>query len=203
MFKNKYANLTPIQIKKKKAMSMIKNSFALIAFGLVLIIAAFLSGLNSSPIKEEEFGVAVGEVEYYRELKRNKTQVHAIGIKDNNIEYVLPANLTKYLTNNFEEEIMNKKIYLSYDKNQNLENLDYNGRTNWLYINLIKTDDKIYVSYDNYVQTFNSNKKISTVIFIIGIATLSFSVGLVAFLIYRYNKIKDDEIKQESSINGE
>lgn len=165
--------------------------FVSISFIITLGIAILYLTLSSSKPLDKEILKEVDVQVEYRE--KSKDYIH-LGLKTYKTEYRVASYALAYLEDSFLEEINPGDIItILIDPKEQLKGMTANNRTAWAYTYGIKTNDKTYLSYDEYVEGFTKHNTLGKAL---GYVSLSISLIYLGFgiaSIYLYKKDSKEE----------
>ena len=184
-----------VKRNKKKIVSII---LPIISF---IVSFSFLIGLIfERDVKQEDLIEVNGTVEYIEYHKVDKTYNILIGIEGTSIEYRIGGvSLSGIDKNEMLKEIdKGENIYLSVDKKTKDANgiIDKN-KNQWTYVYEISTDDKTYLTFDEYLINERKDDYFGW-----GIVSLSVTIGLISIIYSLFIKrgIKEKLSKEYISV---
>ena len=162
-----------------------KNKFKvslliIIVFCIPALVVSLVVSMDAfdEPVAKNSLTAVSGELEYIRFTRYDAL----IGLKDDPIEYRINSADDGLFDLDFTKEVsVSDAVTVYIVENEEATEFFENGRKGWVYAYVVKTDEKEYLSYENYVEWFENNRNIAFGLFVGG---LSFSgVGIIASLI--------------------
>ncbi len=153
---------------KKKFKSSLALPITLIACSLSVGGLTYGIEGNNKPIPQSQLIEISGEFEYIRNSGDKFEDEIAIGLKNDITEYRISSLDYPYFDSSFKTEVsIGDMVTIYIDSARKPNSLNYEGRTQWNYAYIVKSNAKEYLTYDNYLIAFSKNHQGAFVLFIV------------------------------------
>lgn len=164
-------------------------SFVLLMFNLVAVLPSYLD----HPVQQENLVQVEGEIVYFDVAKMKSSEMYTFGLKDNTALYRISYDSYYPCDKTIKEEVkVGDYVYLSIDSTEKTSHTSAEGYAEVSNVYSFRTATKEYLTYEQYLNDFNQDKKIVSTIYYVnysisGLALLGLSAS-IAFLIVRSTK---------------
>lgn len=164
-------------------------------FFLVFNLDVVLKSYLECPAQQENLVQVEGEVVYFDIAKMKSSEIYTFGLKDNTTLYRISYDSYYPCDKTIKDEVkVGDYVYLTIDSTEETSYTStegYEGKSN---VYSFRTVTKEYLTYEQYLNHFNENKKITSIIYYVnyslsGLAFLGL-LASIAFLIVR--SVKED-----------
>ena len=153
---------------------------AYIVIGILFVLFS-LGYIANPPLEESELVYVEGYVDYDYTSYKFSLNIYLI---DSNIEYRVDAKLCKHLDENLWNDLAyNQKIKLLVNPNE-MENPTINKGISWKSVYGIATSKKEYLTYQDYLKTYNESKTHKGIVFYSSIAIIALNVLFIGVTKY-------------------
>lgn len=166
-------------------------TFVILVFNLDVVLKSYLE----CPAQQENLVQVEGEVVYFDIAKMKSSEIYTFGLKDNTTLYRISYDSYYPCDKTIKDEVkVGDYVYLTIDSTEETSYTStegYEGKSN---VYSFRTVTKEYLTYEQYLNHFNEDKKIVSTIYYVnyslsGLAFLGL-LASIAFLIVR--SVKED-----------